>query len=101
MPETYPKGRTTKVPMSVMPIIDVPFKRVAIDLVGPIEPRTKNGNRYILSFVDFATRYPEAVALKGIETEQVADASLDIFCRLSSKRAADRYGDTVYLRSDR
>lgn len=86
--------------MSVMPIIDVPFKRVAIDLVGPIEPRTKNGNRYILSFVDFATRYPEAVALKGIETEQVADASLDIFCRLSSKRAADRYGDTVYLRSD-
>lgn len=83
-----------------MPIIDVPFKRVAIDLVGPIEPRTKNGNRYILSFVDFATRYPEAVALKGIETEQVADASLDIFCRLSSKRAADRYGDTVYLRSD-
>lgn len=83
-----------------MPIIDVPFKRVAIDLVGPIEPRTKNGNRYILSFVDFATRYPEAVALKGIETEQVADASLNIFCRLSSKRAADRYGDTVYLRSD-
>lgn len=56
MPETYPKGRTTKVPISVMPIIDVPFKRVAIDLVGPIEPRTKNGNRYILCFVDFATR---------------------------------------------
>lgn len=65
-----------------MPIINVPFKRVAIDLVGPIQPRTQKGNRYILTFVDFATRYPVAVALKGIEIEQVADALLDIFCRL-------------------
>lgn len=68
--------------MSVMPIIDVPSKLVAVDLVGPIQPRTENGNRYILTFVDFATSYPEEVALKGVESEQVPDALLDIFCRL-------------------
>ncbi|XP_062596739.1 uncharacterized protein LOC134258215 isoform X2 [Saccostrea cucullata] len=79
---TTPKGRTTKVPMSVMPIIDEPFRRVAVDLVGPIQPMTDNGNRYILTLVDFSTRYPEAVALKGIETERVADALVDIFCRI-------------------
>ncbi|XP_062607411.1 uncharacterized protein LOC134269206 [Saccostrea cucullata] len=79
---TTPKGRTTKVPMSVMPIIDEPFRRVAVDLVGPIQPMTDNGNRYILTLVDFSTRYPEAVALKGIETERVAEALVDIFCRI-------------------
>lgn len=43
---------------------------------------TDRGNRYILTLVDFATRYPEAVALKGIETEKVAEALIDIFCRI-------------------
>ncbi|XP_062588592.1 uncharacterized protein LOC134250255 [Saccostrea cucullata] len=79
---TTPKGRTTKVPMSVMPIIDEPFRRVAVDLVGPIQPMTDNGNRYILTLVDFSTRYPEGVALIGIETERVAEALVDIFCRI-------------------
>lgn len=78
---TTPKGRTAKVPLGQMPIIEVPFKRVAVDLVGPIQPATSKGNRYILTVVDFATRYPEAVALKGIETEMVAEALVDIFCR--------------------
>ena len=79
---TTPKGRTTKVPLGEMPLIDVPFQRVAADLVGPIQPATDRGNRYILTLVDFATRYPEAVAPKGIETEKVAEALIDIFCRI-------------------
>lgn len=74
-------GRTAKVPLGQMLIIEVPFKRVAVDLVGPIQPATSKGNRYILTVVDFATRFPEAVALKGIETEMVAEALVDIFCR--------------------
>lgn len=79
---TTPKGRTTKVPLGEMPLIDVPFQRVSVDLVGPIHPATDRGNRYILTLVGFATRYPEAVALKGIETEKVAEALIDIFCRI-------------------
>ena len=34
------------------------------------------------TLVDFATRYPEAVPLKNIDTETVAEALVDIFCRL-------------------
>lgn len=41
---TTPKGRTAKVPLGQMPIIEVPFKRV-----GPIQPATSKGNRYILT----------------------------------------------------
>ena len=65
-----------------MPLIDKPFKRVAIDLVGPIGPPSEDGHRYILTLVDFATRYPEAVPLKNIDTETVAEALVDIFSRL-------------------
>ena len=79
---TTPKGRTTKVPLGDMPIIEVPFRRVAVDLVGPIQPAISKGNRYILTIVDFATRYPEAIALKGIDTERVAEALVNVFCRV-------------------
>lgn len=65
-----------------MPLIDVRFQRVAVDLIGPIQPATDRGNRYILTLVDFASHYPEAVPLKGIETEKVAEALIDIFCRI-------------------
>ena len=37
------------------------------------------GHRYILTLVDYATRYPEAVPLKKITTEAVAEALLDIY----------------------
>ena len=65
-----------------MPVIDTPFQRVAIDLVGPLERRIENRNKYILTLVDYATRYPEAVALSSIETEAVAEALVSIFSRV-------------------
>ncbi|PIK56474.1 hypothetical protein BSL78_06637 [Apostichopus japonicus] len=79
---TIPKGRVTKVPLGSVPLIGVPFQRVAVDLVGPIKPSTERGHRYILVLVDYATRYPEAVPLKTIETEAVAEALLSIYSRL-------------------
>ncbi|XP_013382645.1 uncharacterized protein LOC106153310 [Lingula anatina] len=79
---TTPRGKVTKVPMGEMPLIDVPFHRIAVDLIGPIAPVTERGNRYILTVVDYATRYPEAIALPRIETERVAEALLEVFCRI-------------------
>ena len=80
--KTVNKGCVPKVPLEKMQLIDKPFKRVAIDLVGPIGPPSEDGHRYILTLVDFATRYPEAVPLKNIDTETVAEALVDIFSRL-------------------
>ena len=65
-----------------MPLIDTPFKRVAVDIVGPIAPPSEAGHRYILTLVDYATRYPEAVPFKKITTEAVAEALLDIYSRV-------------------
>jgi hypothetical protein len=80
--KTVPKGKIPKVPLQKMPLIDVPFKRVAVDLVGPIHPPSESGHRYILTLVDYATRYPEAIALKRISTEDVAEALVDMYSRL-------------------
>ncbi|XP_061190531.1 uncharacterized protein LOC133198457 [Saccostrea echinata] len=79
---TVHKGRVTKYPLQKMPLIDEVFKRVAVDIVGPIHPVTDKGNRYILTLVDFASRYPEAIPLASIETERVAEGLLDIFSRM-------------------
>ncbi|KAG7173469.1 hypothetical protein Hamer_G024356, partial [Homarus americanus] len=49
--------------------------KVAVDLV-PISPPSSQGNRWILTLVDYATRWPEAVAIPGIETKRVAEALL-------------------------
>ena len=51
-------------------------------LVGPIHPLSEKGHRYIFTLVDYATRYPEAIPLKSISTEAVAEALVDIYSRL-------------------
>ena len=71
-----------KVPLGSMHIIDTPFHRIAIDLIGELVPKSDRGNQYILTVVDCATGYPEAVALKRIDTEAVAEALLEIFSRM-------------------
>ena len=80
--KTAPKGCTYKVPLGEVPLMEEPFKIVAVYLVGPMSPVSEKGNWYILTVVDFATRYPEAVALPKIETESVAEALLEVFSRV-------------------
>ena len=45
-------------------------------------PKTKEGHIYILTVVDFATRYSEAMALKEITAEAVANALVSVYSRL-------------------
>jgi len=80
--KTVNRGAVSRAPMQNIPVVDTPFKRVAMDLVGPIEPPSEAGHRYILTLVDYATRYPEAVPLKKIDTETVAEALVDIYSRI-------------------
>ena len=80
--KTVARGSVPRVLLGDMPLIDQPFKRVPIDLEGPIAPASDTGHRYILTLVDYATRYPEAVLLKNIDTETVAEALLDMYSRV-------------------
>ena len=53
------KANRQRAPLQPLPAMEEPFQRIAIDIVGPLR-RTKRGNKYILTMMDFATRYPEA-----------------------------------------
>ena len=80
--QTVRKGTIPRAPLQRMPLIDSPFKRVAVDIVGPIHPASDEGHRYILTLVDFATRYPEAKALNCITTGATAKALVSLYSRL-------------------
>ena len=64
-----------------MQLIDTPFKRVAVDIVRHIASLSEAGHWYILTLVDYATRYSEAVPVKT-STEAVPEVLLDIFSRV-------------------
>ena len=66
--------------LGLLPIVDTLFKRVGIDIKGPL-PVTEQGNRYILVVCNYATRYPEAIPIPDQKTDTVAQAMLEIFSR--------------------
>nr|KAI8732572.1 hypothetical protein BgiMline_029297 [Biomphalaria glabrata] len=76
--KTSPRHRVLPVPLGKTPLIDTPFKRVSVDLLGPL-PRTKRRNAYILCVICQASRWPEAAPLPSIDAKHVADALFTIF----------------------
>jgi len=77
----------------VLPIaVEGPFHRVAVDCLGPF-PVTHSGNRYIVVFSDYLTRFPEAFAVHSIDAATIAD--------LLVNEIMARHGDPRTLLSDR
>ena len=64
-----------------MPLIDNPFQCIAMDVVVPL-PRSRSGNKYILTICDYATRYPEAIPLPSTEASRIAKELVTLFCRV-------------------
>lgn len=76
------KASVPPVPLKQIPIMTEPFSTVAIDLVGSILPPSSEGHRHILSLIDFATRFQEALPWKEIDFISVAEALRVIFSRV-------------------
>ncbi|KAL0176575.1 hypothetical protein M9458_028905, partial [Cirrhinus mrigala] len=68
-------------PLIPLPIIDVPFERIGMDLVGPL-PKSARGHEHILVVVDYATRYPEAVPLRKATAKNIAQELFQLFSRV-------------------
>lgn len=64
-----------------MPIIEEPFTRIAMYVVGPLEC-SKSRNKYILVICDYATRYPESIPLQSIEAKKIADDLIKLLARV-------------------
>ncbi|XP_057195726.1 uncharacterized protein LOC130557734 [Triplophysa rosa] len=68
-------------PLIPMPIIEVPFGRIGMDLVGPL-PKSARGHEHILVIVDYATRYPEAIPLRKATAKNIAKELFLMFSRV-------------------
>ena len=78
-------GRRAVAPLVPLPVIEVPFERITMDIIGPL-PRSRSGNRYVLVVCDYATRWPEAAPLRSIDAEHVAEELMTLFSRVGVPR---------------
>ena len=75
--KVVPRPRSPMKPIDVVP---VPFYMVGVDLIGPLK-LTRQGNKYILTVIDYYTKYAEAIALPNQEAETVVRALEQVFAR--------------------
>ncbi|GFW49804.1 retrovirus-related Pol polyprotein from transposon opus [Trichonephila clavipes] len=60
---------------------ELPFEVGNMDLIGPIDPPSLKGHKYILCLVDQHTRWGEAVPLTSLSAKVTCEAWLNIFSR--------------------
>ncbi len=74
-----------KAPLQPIPV-EGPFDRVAVDVLGPF-PTSEKGNKYVIIFADYLTKWVEAFA--GSDFTATTTAKLfveEIICRHSAPR---------------
>ncbi|XP_069996525.1 uncharacterized protein [Penaeus vannamei] len=72
-------------PLKPIPAFEEPFSRVIIDCVGPL-PRTKSGNRFLLTLMCASTRYPEAIPLKRATSRTIVPVLIKFFTQYGMPR---------------
>lgn len=54
---------------------------VSIDLIGPIDPPSYKGHKYILTIIDSCTKWPEIEPQKTLTAKELCDKLVTIWCR--------------------
>ncbi len=84
------------------------MSQVGIDIVGPL-PVTARGNRYIVTLVDYFSKWPEAEPLPKKSAKEVAQFLYRIMCRYQTSYVnsfnfysicTSRFGSTEVIISD-
>jgi hypothetical protein len=77
----FKAGRNPIAPLGELPETTAPFQMTSIDICGPYK-ETLRKNRYLLTFIDHFSRYPEAVPIPRQDAPTVARALVtEIFSR--------------------
>jgi hypothetical protein len=74
----FKAGRHPTAPLGELPETTSPFEMASIDICGPY-PETKRGNRYLLTFIDHFSRYPETIPIPRQDAPTVARALFQRF----------------------
>ncbi|XP_068232118.1 uncharacterized protein [Palaemon carinicauda] len=60
-------------PLQPIEVPGKPFERLVLDCVGPL-PRSSKGNKYLLTIMCSATRFPEAIPLRTVSADKIIEA---------------------------
>lgn len=60
---------------------ELPFEVVNVDVIGPIEPSSGRGHKYVLTIIDQHSRWPEAVPMRSLTAKSACEALLQVFSR--------------------
>ncbi|GFU25619.1 retrovirus-related Pol polyprotein from transposon 17.6 [Trichonephila clavipes] len=82
--EGIPRDKA-KAPLKLVPIISEVFSKINIDAVGPPPASTKQ-NRYLITSICVASKYPEAIPVEIITSPNVIDVLLSTFSRIGFPR---------------
>lgn len=77
-------GKTTdkkKAPLVAVPVISEVFSKINVDACGPL-PTSTQGNKFIITAMCLASKYPDAVPVPDITSKSVVNALLQIFSRM-------------------
>lgn len=59
---------------------------LSVDLIGPREPASSSGYKYVLCVIDSTTKWPEVVCLRSVTAKETCDALLKVFSRIGIPR---------------
>lgn len=72
---TIKSSSRIRAPLVPLPV-GYPFERVAMDILGPL-PMTENGNKYVLVFSEYLTKFATRCAISDISAKTVAEKFLE------------------------
>ena len=78
--QKHDRSKPRQNPMQEREQATVPFENLSIDLVGPF-PTAVGGFKYLLTAVDLATRWPEAIPLRTTTAKIITHSLVSIFTR--------------------
>lgn len=84
-----------KAPLHPIPVCEETFSRVIINCKGTL-PRTKRGNKYILTILCGTSIFPKTIPLKNISTRNIIGAHLFIESGLPKEIHSDQWSTFIY-----
>lgn len=74
--------KSHRVPLQEVPIVDVPFETLVIDLMVPIIPSSSSGKKYMLIIMDQMTHWQEFIPLGTMKAKKICTALVEVFSRV-------------------
>ncbi|GFS98427.1 retrovirus-related Pol polyprotein from transposon 412 [Trichonephila clavipes] len=85
-----------KAPLVIVPVISEIFSKINVDACGPM-PISTEGNKYLITVMCLASKYPDAIPVPDITSKSVVNALLQVFSRMGFPREIQTDQGTSFM----